>query len=391
MKKNIGDKVNVVFYLNNLNGGGAERVIITLANKLSSSKDINLYLVVGEKKGPYMSEVSPDVKITFLNSRLKMLSIFKLAVFFRKKEINVVLSTITGSIIIAIVAKIICQIFYLRQVKFISREANTPSVEYKNFNLRGKFLLIVSRFLYRFSDSFVCVSSDSKDDFLKFHKIVDSSKVSVIYNPVDYEKIIKLASFQNELKAPWPAGTPYFIAVGRMTEQKNYAHLLKAFSNVRRKSVSKLIILGDGEERKFLVDLAKELGMEHDIWMPGFIENPFPYMKFSCALILSSKWEGLPNVIIQAILLGVPVVSYDCPSGPREIISNDGLGKLVKLGDLEGLEVAMCDTLQIGNERESGLKIHEAFRERFDSEVIVKQYEKKIIRCYNGDDKERLM
>jgi glycosyltransferase involved in cell wall biosynthesis len=125
--------------------------------------------------------------------------------------------------------------------------------------------------------------------------------------------------------------------VGRLTREKDFSTLIQAFSAVRKVFRCRLLILGEGRERTDLEQLVHDLNVDGDVSMPGFVNNPYKYMSHSSLFVLSSVWEGLPTVLIEALALGVPVVSTDCESGPREILKNGLLGTLTPVGDIASM------------------------------------------------------
>ena len=136
------------------------------------------------------------------------------------------------------------------------------------------------------------------------------------------------------------------MACGRLTRQKDFPTLIKAFAKLRKILNCRLILLGKGNAQLQLSRLATDLGVINDIEFTGFVDNPFAYMKRSSIFVLSSVWEGSPNVLIQALALGTPVVATDCLAGPREILANGKFGPLVKLGDVNAMTNAILQTLQ---------------------------------------------
>jgi len=152
--------------------------------------------------------------------------------------------------------------------------------------------------------------------------------------------------------------------VGRLAKQKDFSTLLAAMGILRMEYglEARLIILGEGNERKKLGDMARSLGLEGAIDMPGFVPEPFPYMARASIFVLSSAWEGSPNVLIEALAIGVPVVSTDCPSGPREILQGGKYGRLVPVGDSEALARAMFETIKAPHPPEYLREAAEPFR-----------------------------
>jgi glycosyltransferase involved in cell wall biosynthesis len=138
---------------------------------------------------------------------------------------------------------------------------------------------------------------------------------------------------------------PTIINVGRLIEQKDQQTLIRAFAKVRSRRTCRLVILGEGEKRAMLAALAQKLGVGSDISMPGFVANPYSWMRKSAVFVLSSKFEGLPTVLIEAMQCGIPVVSADCPSGPAEILEDGRWGRLFLPRDVEALTSAIEDAL----------------------------------------------
>ena len=135
------------------------------------------------------------------------------------------------------------------------------------------------------------------------------------------------------------------MGVGRLTEQKDFATLIAAFARVRSQRESRLIILGDGGLRDELIAQATTLGVEAHIALPGFQSNPWAWMSKAAVFALSSRWEGSPNTLTEAMALGIPVVSTDCPSGPRELLDAGRLAPLLKMGDVDALASALLSVL----------------------------------------------
>jgi glycosyltransferase involved in cell wall biosynthesis len=169
--------------------------------------------------------------------------------------------------------------------------------------------------------------------------------VQVIYNPVIMPGM--KARARQVPDHPWfRAGEPpVVLGIGRLTRQKDFPTLIRAFAGVRRQRPVRLIILGEGEDRAALDTLVTELGLGDDVALPGFRDNPLGYLSASALFVLSSAWEGLPTVLIEALAAGTRVVSTDCPSGPREILQEGRLGTLVPVGDVPALAAAMSAAL----------------------------------------------
>jgi glycosyltransferase involved in cell wall biosynthesis len=212
---------------------------------------------------------------------------------------------------------------------------------------RGPFAKLWPPLLRRFypwAASVVAVSRGAADDLSRWSGL-PRHLVEVVYNPVI--TAAGLAAAQQSPDHAWfgPGQPPVILGVGRLTAQKDFPTLLRAFAEVRRQRAARLIILGEGEDRPALTALGQELGVSQDVDLPGFRDNALAYMASSALFVLSSAWEGLPTVLIEALAVNTPVVSTDCPSGPREILQEGRLGALVPVGDAGALAAAMAQTL----------------------------------------------
>jgi glycosyltransferase involved in cell wall biosynthesis len=200
------------------------------------------------------------------------------------------------------------------------------------------------RMLYPSADAVVAVSNGVAQD-LKKNAGLSPSLLRVIPNPVITPELISKS--QEPQDHPWftEGAAPVLLGVGRLTRQKDFPTLLRAFALVRKSRPCRLMILGEGQDRASLESLTAELGIRDDVTMPGFVDNPYAYMSKSALLVLSSRWEGSPNVLTEALALGTPVVSTDCPSGPEEILDHGRFGPLVPMGHPDAMAHAILTTL----------------------------------------------
>jgi glycosyltransferase involved in cell wall biosynthesis len=200
------------------------------------------------------------------------------------------------------------------------------------------------RMFYPWAQSVVAVSQGVADDMAVTARF-PRHRIEVVYNPVITPAMISLA--RQAPGHPWfaPGQPPVILGTGRLTRQKDFLTLLRAFAEVRRCRTARLMILGEGEDRSLLESTAADLGVAEDVALPGFQENAMAYMAKSAVFVLSSAWEGLPTVLIEALAAGTRVISTDCPSGPREILQGGRLGTLVPVGDAAALAAAILRTL----------------------------------------------
>ena len=230
-------------------------------------------------------------------------------------------------------------------MRVVITEHNTISMARR---YQPRFFRIISNLLirmnYPFADRIVAVSHGVADDLSTIAKI-PRDKITVIANPIITPEMI--SKTKEEFDHPWfkPGEPPVILAIGRFTTQKDFPLLVNAFAEVRKSMAARLIILGDGPDRSELLSLVNKLQLEEDISMPGFVQNPYPYLVHASLFVLSSQWEGLPTVLAEALYCGTPLVATDCQSGPVEILEGGKYGKLVPVGDQISLVEAIITSL----------------------------------------------
>lgn len=221
-------------------------------------------------------------------------------------------------------------------------------------------------YLLRMADHIVAVSNGVADDLEALTRI-PRSRIRVIYNPLRLEAL-RSAARQPVCHPFFNSGAAVILAAGHLEQRKDFSTLLRAFALARQRRPLRLIILGEGSQRGELSRLAERLGIQEDLSMPGFEPNPFAYMVRADLFVLSSAFEGFGMVLVEALGLGVPVVSTNCPSGPAEILDHGRYGRLVPVGDPEAMANAIFETLaQPRNPSSGGI-------DRFDSERITEEY-----------------
>ncbi|QGG47200.1 glycosyltransferase [Heliorestis convoluta] len=313
-------------------GGGAERMMVNIARGIvEKGYDVDLVLV--KAVGPYLSEVPKKVKVIDLNAFSTYASLPKLINYLRIEQPKSILSTLRNANITAILARKISKV----KTRVIIREANITPLSLqasKGTNIKSNITsnCYLIKKIYPWADTIIAVSQGVAHHLTNTYGVA-SKKIRTIYNPVVTPELIYKS--KEPVSHPWFGVNepPVILAAGRLTKQKDFPTLIKAFSIVRERKNTRLIILGEGEERIGLENLIKKMGLESEISLPGFTQNPFAYMSKAKLFVLSSLWEGLPGVLIQAMACGTPVVSTECPSGPAEILENGRYGILVPVGD----------------------------------------------------------
>ncbi len=325
--------MHVTLFVGNLAGGGAERVFVSLANEMAG-RGVEVDMLLAQASGPFLSQLSPSVNVVNLGVPRAIFSLPAVARYLRKSQPSALICCLPVTSMIGIIAQKLSRI----QCRVIATEHGFASRPQNSIKHRA--LLALMRQIYGHADGVVAVSEGVAKDLARKLNLPDKS-ITTIYNPVVSQEMIDRGS--DELR--WDFHEPVIISVGRLTEAKDYPTLLKAFAHFRKQRKSTLVILGEGELREDLEALAKSLGVWQDVHMPGFVDNPYSWMKKADLFAMSSKWEGLPTVLIEALALGVPIVSTDCPSGPREILEQGRWGRLVPIGDDAAMAKAWVDVL----------------------------------------------
>lgn len=332
----------VMFFLPTLGAGGAERTITQLANAFIN-KDISVSLVVCDltgKKAKLLHEVDPAINLIDLDCGRVVKSFSPLRKLIAESNYDAIISTQTHANLVCIFAKVSAR----SSSTLIVREVSTPSKNSKKTGAAKKALQALVKSAYRYANTIVCVSNGVQEDFKRFYNY-KMDNVTTIYNPVLDD------SYFEKLKAPtenafFQPKTKVILGVGRLTEAKNFQLLIKSFSELYKQHPEcRLIILGEGELREELEKLVDCLQLNDVISLPGFDPNPYAYFKYCDLFVLSSNWEGLPGVLIQALASNIKIVSTNCPSGPAEILAQSKYGILTECDNVQAMSVAMDDAL----------------------------------------------
>ena len=331
----------IALFLPSLRGGGAERVMVNLARGFAE-RGLAVDFVLAKAEGPYLSQLPPGVRVVDLRASRVAVSLPGLVRYLRQERPQAMLSALSHANVLAIWARSLARV----STRLVVSEHSTLSEATENATtLRARAMPLLVRLSYPQADAVVVVSHGAADDLIRLTGL-PAEKVNVIYNPVVTPELF--AKAHEPLNHPWfqLGEPPVILGVGRLTAQKDFRTLIRALVLVRKERPARLMILGEGEDRPKLEALVRELGLEQDVTLPGFVENPYKYMKRAAVFVLSSRWEGLPTVLIEALALGRPVVATDCPSGPREILEGGKWGKLVPPGDPEELAKGILTALQ---------------------------------------------
>jgi len=362
-------KKRIAIFLPGLYDGGAERVMLNLAAGLiGHGYEVDLILVQAE--GPYMNEVPSSVRVVELNKKhlsaqRTLSSLPSLVRYIQHEQPDAMLSGLNYANVVALWAKRLARV----PLRLIISEHNTFSSE--RAHLPNYFRWMLNAFMklsYPKADGIIAVSKGVADDLAQVLGI-ERENITVIYNPIITPDI--QVKKDEALEDPWFGNNqpPVVLAIGRLTNQKGFDILLRAFAQVRSQRIAHLLILGEGEERPSLISLIKELGLDKDVRLPGFISNPYHYMANASLFVLSSRWEGLPTVLVEALYCGTRLIATDCPSGPREILKNGLYGQLVPVDNVDCLAQAILSALD-----EEKSSISPSSWKDYELDTVIEQY-----------------
>ena len=342
------ERRRVSVFLPALEGGGAERAMLKLASGIQQ-RGFRVDLVVANAFGAYVSCVPEGVRVVDLRRRGVLAALPALTRYLRNERPAAIVSALNHANLVAVWAR---RLAALPAPLALSVQNNVSSKFLGNsVSLRERAVAAMVRRFFPWSDAITCVSEGVADDLAGSCRL-PRNRILVIHNPIVSADLARLAAEPAE--HPWfgDEGPAPVVAVGALHPQKDFPTLLRAFRIVRQRRPARLVILGEGQQRAALEALVSELGLDDCVSLPGFVDNPYAHMARASLFVLSSIYEGLPTVLIEAMAVGVAVVATDCPSGPQEILEGGRWGPLIRCGDVEGLADAIDATLE---ERRGGV------------------------------------
>lgn len=314
----VGERKKVLFLLPSLTGGGAERVFTTLLRHLDRTR-FEPHLALLQATGAYMQDIPEDVPIHDLKVSRVRYALPKTVRLIWRLRPQTILATM-GHLNIALIC---AKPFFPADTKLLVREAVIPSALFREENKNITIWGWLYRHVYKRADKIVCLSDSMVADLVE-NFAIPREKLVRIYNPVDTGKIRELA--QTGIN-PFNGAGPHLVAAGRICRQKGFDLLINAMPAIlQRFPQAQLMILGEGPLEAELREQARNLGLQERVLFLGFQANPWLYLKHADAFILPSRYEGLPNVLLEALALGTRVVVSDCPGGIREI--RDSVGNM---------------------------------------------------------------
>lgn len=372
----------VLFIISSLGGGGAEKVILNILLHIDRDK-IKPELLLYEREGEYLADLPSDVPIKALKKKERddgkikwrifgitwFILINRMTKFLKSEKPDVIVSFMWYTNFVTLLSKRLSRI----RCRVIVSERYGLSASHEGWIIEFLRRLVI-RFFYP-KAHIIVVNAKEMDIQLRNMFNIPQEKIAVIYNPVDLKKINQMG--MEDTNHYWYAEKiPVITAIGRLTLQKGFICLLKSVHILISENIPcRLIILGEGPEKKRLKKLALELGIDNKVSFLGFQQNPYKYLKRSTIFVLSSIYEGFPNVLLESMALGIPSIATRCPTGPEEIITDGVNGILVPPSDERALADAIKKLLL---DKDLRKRLSEAARKRaedFRVEKIIKQYE----------------
>lgn len=314
-------------------------MLVNLAHGMLD-QGIGVDVVLGNAKGPFLDDLHASARIVDLKVSRMAYSVGPLARYLRKARPDALLGFQDHTSVAAIVA---AGIAFSRTPVFAAVHSNWEKI-LERAGRKERILACIAGLAYRHAARVITVSDGAAAAVVRCLGI-DRTQVQVIYNPVITSDLFSKA--RDPLSHPWfkACHVPVILAIGRLNGAKDFATLVASFARLRKRCPARLLILGEGEERPALETLIAKFRLSTDVALPGFVANPYPYLFQASLFVLSSAWEGLPTVLIEALALGTPIVSTDCESGPSEILDHGRHGALVPVGDVDAMADAMYSAL----------------------------------------------
>jgi len=361
----------IAVFVEHLGSGGAEKVAVNVANALAAS-GFAVDMLMWRGKGVNLQDLSPHVGAIYFGEGGAKIGVFgaigRLVDYHRKRRPEAVFSHLEKASLVALLAGLIAG----RRVTIPCIHIDLIAYAKINHRLKRNVLNAAVMLLYPLARDIVAVSEGAAQSARRLLGLFNKP-VRVIYNGFDIDRLKSVS--KRAVPQAWlnDKTVPVMIACGRLTEQKAYDIMLPAFARLRARMPARLIILGEGPLLARLRALADELGVGEDVMIPGFVPDPISWFAKSDLYVMSSRCEALPTVLIEALVAGVPILSTDCPSGPREILDGGRFGDLVPVDDTEALSVAMARALEAG--RVSNPHARARHLERFSLARMFEQYQ----------------
>ncbi|WP_417910629.1 glycosyltransferase [Candidatus Electronema sp. PJ] len=338
----------IALLLPNLAGGGAERANLYLAQEfLARGYEVDLVLM--QRKGELLPLLPARVQVIDLATQQIRKLLRPLTAYIQQRQPDAVLATMWPLTSMAV----LCHKLARLQGRLVVAEQNVLSPQYAEWGHLHNLLLRTSiASTYPWADARIGVSEGVVDDLAALSGI-KKARFEVVYNPVPRPEPASNTALAQAEQCWGKRRGPRILTVGSLKAQKNQALLIRAFAQAFAQSNADLLILGEGQLRHDLEALAAQEGVSNKVHLPGFFSDPTPFYQTADLFVLSSDYEGLPTVLIEALACGLPVVATQCPAGPAEILDNGRWGCLVPVGNVAALAAAMLKALSRPHDREA--------------------------------------
>ncbi|GAA5441301.1 glycosyltransferase [Deinococcus caeni] len=336
--------MKAVFILPSLAGGGAERVVLDISRALNVDPEIEVTLFVMKKKGVLINQLPENTNIVFgseSESSIRALDFENFRIFIRLLAIALKNDSIIGGMETypTYFGFIVSGVLRKRFISWIHTDIGQYLL------LQPKWHTYMNLLIYKKIHLVVLPSNTAQSSFTELTN--GSRRSMVISNPINIKKINEKACLNIPVQHRLIFSKPVIVGIGRLSTHKNFRQLIEAHSILKSMGMDyNLLILGEGEERQKLEEFAHANGVGDSVFLLGFVENPYKYLKKSSVLAVPSKLEGFSLTIAEALALDVPVVSNDCPSGPRELLLDGELGDLITTGDSRAMAHALRNVLE---------------------------------------------
>lgn len=331
----------IAIFMPYLVGGGIEKMRMQLARYfLGRGLDVTFVVTAATKAD--LSLVPEKARVVILNTKRTLGAIFPLVQYLRREKPDVILCGHGHNSIVLLWARALSG----APTKVIISQHNALSSERRfNGSWQHFVLPVLYRLFLRMADKVFAVSQGVANDLAKACNY-PLDKIKVIYNPVLSDDFGSDMTIPSEVQSLWDGEAPVIVSMGRLVEQKDFGTLIRAFHIVRQKRAARLVIIGSGADKQSLEQLAEELGVLGEVTFLGYTQKPERLLARSSVFVLSSRYEGFGNVIVEAMAVGLPIVSTNCPYGPSEILEDGRYGQLVPVGDFEAMARAIEAALE---------------------------------------------
>ncbi len=322
-------KKKIIFYHPNFEDGGVEKTNLLISAKLS--KKYNIFFLSHSFSSKFDKEIKKiGIKKILIPSKRVIFGFLEIVRVYKKIKPDLIFSLQTHANVISLM---INKFFFSNKLKIICCERISKK-RYES-HLKGKIIIFLAKLFYRYSKIVIC---NSRELSKEFKSISRNLNVIHIYNPTLKSNFNLLSKkFVIKSKPFFKKKKPILLSLGRLDYNKNNLMLLKAYNEIKNEVDCNIVLMGDGDQKNLLLDYASQNNFKKNLFIYNFKKNPYPYLLKSDVLILTSRTEGLPNVLIEALALKKFVISTKCPTGPREILLNGKVGFLVNIDDYKDL------------------------------------------------------